>query len=346
MLDLIFIGILLLVLWKAKRITGFNPDYLALDVCNHFRGLLALLVVCSHLAQLTHGGTFFHSLMYTGWLLVAGFFFFSGYGVTKKYMSDNTYRTGFLGRRLPTILVPYLLATAVFLAVRPPFPKLWVILGSFVNGHTLLPFSWYILCIAFFYIVFYVFMCCLRQHYKKILAASVLYYFLWIAFCKALHYEAWWFISSSALVMGMFWAVYQPQIEKWVSRFYGRIFAGAVLLMTLVYIIKAWAVHIAGLLHFACTLLFMMTVPCLFVLICLLISLKCKIGNPITAVLGRLSLEIYLVHGISIALCKPLFTQEFLGCASVLVITAILAYLLQKASRFILRFWRPSRAGK
>lgn len=334
MLNSLFLLIVFLLIWQAKRVPGFHEQYLSPQTGINLRGLFALLIVCSHLAQRTNEGFLFHQLIHTGWLSVAVFFFFSGYGLTKKYKDDASYRNGFLQRRLPTVLLPFALAFAVYVALYPPAD--FTLIGrSLINGEPLLPFSWYILCITYFYILFYVCMHLFGQNLPKLLGAGIVYYFIWFGLCRMLHYPSWWYGSSSALVLGIYWAVYQTQIEHFLRRFYGSICGATVLLFVLIYVANAYFQHSIAPVRVASVFVFVSAIPCLFVLAVLLLCLKYKLGNPVLAALGKISLEIYLVQGIAMALTKPFFTNEFYWCVSVLVLSIILGYLLHISCYFI-----------
>lgn len=63
----------------------------------------AVTVVFHHLSQIFKTGIIFPLFRNFGTISVAVFFFFSGYGLMKKYITDENYKKGFLLRRLTVI---------------------------------------------------------------------------------------------------------------------------------------------------------------------------------------------------------------------------------------------------
>ena len=134
-----------------------NRDYLSVETGKIWRGFFAIVIVLHHLALQGGNGYIWPLFAHTGWLAVAVFFFFSGYGLQKKYLTDQTYSCYFLRNRLPTILVPFLLATLFYVGLSLMGGAQYSIskvLLSFVNGRPLLPYSWHIINIVVFYCFF------------------------------------------------------------------------------------------------------------------------------------------------------------------------------------------------
>ena len=91
--------------------------------------------------------------------LVAGFFFISGYGLMVSLQKKGpAYLHGFLRRRLPGVAVPYLGAAVLFALVRTLalhqnlFAR--TLTDALATSDTLVPFSWFIFAILYFYLLF------------------------------------------------------------------------------------------------------------------------------------------------------------------------------------------------
>ena len=128
LIDILPTALLVLLLWRmkpVKPIKSWNENYLSLETCRSWRGFFAVAVVLHHLSQLAKGGTIFYELIKIGILAVAVFFFFSGYGLQKQYMKSSNYQKRFLLRRLPAVLFPYIIITAVYWAVNAVFGTLY-----------------------------------------------------------------------------------------------------------------------------------------------------------------------------------------------------------------------------
>ncbi|WP_173468755.1 acyltransferase family protein [Fibrobacter succinogenes] len=113
-IDILPILLLFLCIFGAKitkPLSSINSkDYLSLATCKSYRGLFAILVILLHLAQRTESGVLFRYFTFTGMLPVPFFFFLSGYGLQKSYIvKSDKYRNGFLLKRVPTVLIPYII---------------------------------------------------------------------------------------------------------------------------------------------------------------------------------------------------------------------------------------------
>ena len=63
-----------------------NNTYLSKDNCNSFRGLFALIIIIHHIAKSVSSGIILKPFTQVGYLIVAVFFFYSGYGLMKKHI--------------------------------------------------------------------------------------------------------------------------------------------------------------------------------------------------------------------------------------------------------------------
>ncbi|MCR5213806.1 MAG: hypothetical protein K6E10_05280 [Eubacterium sp.] len=117
-------------------------------------GILMILVMLHHLGQMVSaswlptayrkpGMEFFVPI---GYLLVAFFFFSSGYGLIKSANSKEKYFDGFLVKRLNSLLFTFVITNVIYLVART------------VKGNLDFPAnpnSWYIYNIIFLYIAFF-----------------------------------------------------------------------------------------------------------------------------------------------------------------------------------------------
>ena len=213
--------ILQILFYKSSK--SFYNEYLSLQSGNMLRGLFALVIVYHHLAQSTTEGLLFQLFTHAGYLVVAVFFFFSGYGLQKKYIADETYSHQFLLRRLLTVLIPYIIMNFIYWlwnGVNGTFYSLKYILKTLVNGSPFVKKSWYIICILLFYIVFYVLMRICKRHYVWMISGACLYNLIWIIICHSLSYGTWWYSTSHLLIVGMIWATWEDEITEILKKYY------------------------------------------------------------------------------------------------------------------------------
>lgn len=130
-MDILVVLLFILLLYKVSFFNGINKEYISAKTCNGWRGFFALIIVFHHLSALTHGGVLFRGFTTVGYLGVAFFFFLSGYGLQKKYILDANYKKGFITKRIPTVLIPYVIVTLIYWGVNALSGELYSLLDVF-----------------------------------------------------------------------------------------------------------------------------------------------------------------------------------------------------------------------
>lgn len=316
----------------VKPLRAFNDGYLSAQTGTHLRGLFAVIVVLHHLSLKAPVGVLFPWLQHVGYLAVSVFFFLSGYGLMKSYRTRDGYQTRFLRRRVPKILVPYLLLTAVYwgfhaLNGNVYSPKALIL--TTLNGKPIVSYSWYIVCILLFYVVFWLLMRLCRRKYIWILFGACVWYALYMAFCMRMNYGSWWYRTAPILIVGMIWAMYEDDLLPVLRKVYPVCapLCGIVFL-ALFYVYARFASDISRQIV-SSLLVLAMTVS--FLLCVCAVTLKCRIGNPVLRLLGQCSLEIYLVQGLFIDGLRSHFIyirNDFLWALSALLGTVALGFAL------------------
>ncbi len=115
----VYVILPLLLLWRAQFCgkEEWNEGFLSLEQSKAFQGFLAVCIMLHHIGQKTcaswlqpktrivHGLDMF---VPAGFLMVAVFLFFNGYGVYKSFHAKENYLKGYFGRRiLPVVLALY-----------------------------------------------------------------------------------------------------------------------------------------------------------------------------------------------------------------------------------------------
>lgn len=230
-MEIMNIDILVLVLFvvliynikPVKSLSSFNDNYLSLESCNMLRGFFAVTVVFHHLSQIFKTGIIFPLFRNFGTISVAVFFFFSGYGLMKKYITDENYKKGFLLRRLTVIVIPYIIITAIYWAYNIIIGNRYSLTDIFIaiwNGSPIAINSWYIINIIIFYTVYYFMMLICRKKYFAIIGLSSIYCVIWIIFCRRMGYIGVWYITTPVIVVGLIWALMEEYIIKSIKKYY------------------------------------------------------------------------------------------------------------------------------
>ncbi len=329
----LYLFLLYSLFWGAKRSPKgqFYTDAFSLDATLPLRGFFMLLVVFHHLSQqLVHPGSL-KFLQGIGLLCVSYFFFQSGYGLTKSYRENPSYFHAFFRRRYCRLLTPFFLCNLIYLAVNAffgvsytPGRFLKCLAGlELVNTH-----AWFILTIALFTFAFYVifrFVPGRRTRYALLFGFQLLY----AAFCMhrgtglQLFEGPWWFNSSILFLVGALFSGYESAFIRFMRQNYRMLAILSVPLFGLFYLVSVYA---AGAFPYQIqdlpplspkmlgswfTLLWQSLAVISFCMAVNLFSLKIRCSNPFLRFLGKISVELYLIHGLFIQLCKgQLFTLK------------------------------------
>lgn len=131
------------------------------DATLPLRGVLAVAIMLYHACPHIIGDypLFNEFGGFWGAIVVSSFFFMSGYGLVFSYNKNGkAYLQGFFRHRFTVLLLPLIIVTMIFQAMR-----IWEgtfsmseILFHLAHGYTLLPNSWYCYAIVLFYIIFYI----------------------------------------------------------------------------------------------------------------------------------------------------------------------------------------------
>ena len=303
-IDLFPIAWLCLFFWGMKPVrpfSSFNSGYLSLKTGNYMRGFLAVGIILHHVSKDTTGGFLLRGFWNLGFLFVAVFFFYSGYGLQKSYMASDGYKKHFLSRRIVPILITYLIVNVMFvilLKATGHSVSYRNYVKSLKTGRPVVLFSWYIITIILFYIAFWILMELCRSHYGMMIIGACIWFAIYAFFCRAIGYGVWWYNSAHLLVVGMFWALYEEKILAVIKKLYPLI----TILTWGLFALSYWYVFIGPLSgrgqKYYISVAFQLLCAMLFVLGVMLFLLKFTIGNPVLGFLGRSSLEIYLAQGL------------------------------------------------
>lgn len=327
--DILVVGLIAIILYDIQIVKPFgtlNKDYLSLESCASFRGIFALVVIFHHLAQRTSGGVLFHLFSYVGHLAVAVFFFYSGYGLMKKHMSSPQYYEKFLLNRIPSILFPYLVITAVYWLYYAGTGEVYnfkqVMVSTFVTGFPIIPYSWYVIVILLFYVAFWLLMTLFKERYTLMMIGACLLQLIYILFCDRFHYGIWWYNSAFTFVVGMFWAYKESDILALLEKNF---------LISAIAVISLGAVCFWGTFFVEREMILLalqITSACLFCIIVVMFSMKFTIRGKVAHFFGTISLELYLIQGLPIMLLQNmerLIPNELLWCLVTLSLSVVLA---------------------
>ena len=340
-MDIFPIALLILALYgKNNKIKeNLNSEYLSKESGNALKGLFALLVILHHLAQRTNDGLMFRLYDLMGYLAVAVFFFLSGYGLQKQYLINKNYQKGFLPKKIGTVLIPYILITIPYWLLYNAQGTTYTLKDIFLlfrQGETIVKFSWYIITIFLFYVAFWALMNICKNRHNLMIIGAAIYFALYVIICRKLGYDSYWYKTTHLLIIGMIWATYEDEIITIIKKKHRLLSMIINILFLFLFCFKgslSKAIKISEI----STILESITAT-FFVLSIVLFSSKRKIGNPILNYLGKISMEIYLIHGLFILQLRSqvlYIYNDFLYAMFVMVGSIVFAQLFHYANTWI-----------
>lgn len=329
-ITLIVYPILILILfWKSKVIkkSEYNEEWNSVSETKAIQGLIALCIVCHHTAQQTcaswlESRNIVHGLdpfLNIGFMLVAVFFFWSGYGLYKSVTGKSRYLSRFLKKRVLPVWVPYVIVCFLYTLVRLLFLKekmpIWFIITNLTGITIGYEFGWYVQAIIIFYILFY-------YSFKKTRFDSDAIMYIWIGvviwnllgiiidhndyFLRG----EWWYNSTLLFPIGITFAKHEEKIFSMIKKWYRVLVPVSVVLLTALIILSRYTDTNMGyygeytgvtfetkIIWRVMTYLPQVLAAVMFVFVLILICMKIQFKNAVLDFLGSHTLEIYLTHG-------------------------------------------------
>ena len=335
--DTVTLAYILLLVSAVRPAKG--ADCLSKDSTVSMRGLFALTVVLHHLSAYAYSGMTFPYFSYVGFISVSVFFFLSGYGLMTRFgQQGKEYLSTVLTRRIPRMIVIYLIATVIYALAFMAMGynvTLRYVLWSFVSGSPLALNSWYILTLVLLYLCFCAVFALFGKNKLLSVAATTLVTLCYILFMHAKGYDYHWYMSTPGFAVGIFWAAYKDRIHSFAEKKWWLWTAIIAVLFLAAYrlsgITMIWSVP--GL-----NLGSRLAAGALFPILVVLLSMKLTLGGKVLTFLGGISLELYLFHGLVYAFLRSSLVyiqNDALWVWMSIVLSVIAAYIFNKVFRII-----------
>lgn len=348
LIDLIFvIGIIVLIVQRRKVFCEDN-DILDKKCSKKIKGLLSVLIVIHHLSLYIRYTFLFKIFSTVGIIVVAAFFFYSGYGLMNSYLNNDNYLEKFFKKRVMKLLLPYILALTVtfftFLLTKYKLtPK--EIFNSFFDGEPVVRFSWYVQVILYFYILFYVAAKLFKNKVKinVVIFAGTIFYCLFAT--KYLSMGNWWVNSCFSFFAGIYWTSYKDKysvinknIKKVVCYLIIVSFV-SVIILGVQFLTSGYTIHdffqyneLADCVMKKPVSIVFMNILCVSLMIIMFCILrKVKLNDKVFNFLGKISFELYLYHGIIMYLLRNKYCYlkyDFIYAVLVIGLSILLATLM------------------
>lgn len=316
----IFIFLIILSL-RPYTCQGINAKYLSINNTSKLKGIFSITIILHHISEriIGEGYVLFPALLHVGYMIVAAFFFLSGYGLKKQYDSHgNLYLQKIWKHRIAYLLIVYCIVSVLYSLFRVYIIRNYSwqdVARSFINGNPIASNSWYIIVQIIFYLFFLITYKYVHSQQKAIAVLSLLVLLFNVGLYK-LSFSSVWYISNYAFPIGVFWATYKEKIDSYISRHYFSTLLLAGLLFTLACLGKS----------VVCTSL----VSILSIVLLLLVIMKANLTGKIWDAMAKISLEIYLLHAIPLLLFRSDYiyiNNSILWTVVVVFSSVVLSYL-------------------
>jgi membrane-bound acyltransferase YfiQ involved in biofilm formation len=379
----VILPIILLVKAKFAGKGEWNNAF-SLEQSKAFQGFLAICIMLHHIGQKTcaswlypksrivHGLDLFVPI---GYLMVAFFLFFNGYGAYKSFHTKENYLKGFVSKRILPIVLSLYTTTVIFFIARLLVGEKMDLAGKLLYLSSIKlcnPNTWYVIVLPFFYLAFYF----AFKYIKKdglAVAAVAAFVVLYMLVGTAIDHNdylirgEWWWNCVHLFPIGILFAKYEDKIIPHLKKYYWVYLIVAVLAVYPLYQLSEFAQGVFSyygenffapdkVLRRRITLLTQVLVTVDFVFACLLLGMKVKIGNKFLKFMGTITLEFYLIHGLFVELCDHTFDggvkspfpikNVFLYVLVVFALGVPSAVLLKKLHNLILGKKKPVSNNK
>lgn len=182
------------------------------------------------------------------------------------------------------------------------------------------PFAWYVYAIILYYLIFYFLFKVIRRklHALVVLILSITAY---IIIVKRLGWDACWYMSSHCFPLGMFCCYFEDSIKKlYMRKTILIIYAAAILILCYSGIgsYLGWP---------AWGSLFYYLIPLLVMPLMYTLSFG---ASPFLRFTGKISYEIYILHGVFIYIGKEILPHDIIFVLFVVTASYIASYGLHK----------------
>ena len=338
-MDIVILLLITILLYLLPQ----NKEYLNVKSTSGLRGFLALGIIFHHISPLVKTGEEFSNFSYMGTYIVSIFFFLSAYGLYVQNESRENYLDNFLVKRLSKIIVPFFIISLIYMFYRFVNGQL-IDLNFFINlfkqGSTIIYNGWFVDIIILMYIFFYLSFKFFQNKFLSIVFNTI-FIICYICLAIKLGYNFWWYNSVLAFAIGLIWAKNQNKIDRFLEKYY---FIVIVLVTVLLFVSHRYDILLKYL-HIEDSYSYALAANLdniIFTIYFIIVFLKkINFSNVYLNLIGRISFELYMIHGLVISMLAKIFVSsrvnDVLFTLFVLIISLILAWIVNKIDKRIIQ---------
>jgi peptidoglycan/LPS O-acetylase OafA/YrhL len=349
---------------KVCKFKEWQDSPWSLGVSKGILGFFAILIILHHLAQTLAGDEAVRTFTFLenwGVCFVGGFFFFSGYGLMKSFMTKQDYLKGFFRKRFLKILIPFYVCILVFIFCSIALLESygWIDAISYITGWRLInTHMWYIIDISVLYAMFYFLFRFIKNlnialAAMGILIAGITVTSLFLGHGDAWFQGEWWYNTLFVFFIGVLFAKTQRKILPFIKRTYPilllfSIGAFIALYQSTIYMLTTYSYwsefeNPPGYVDKFRCLSSQLPMVIVFVFILLLLLMKVRFANKILSFLGNISLELYLIHNLFIMMLRDsrviFIKSTSMYMLMVLIGSITLAYVLHRVNQYVIHLF-------
>ena len=289
-----------------------------------------------------------------GYLFTGLFFFFSGYGLIVSVRSKPGYLKTFLGKRLPSVLIPFWIANLIGILLHAVLygragsagDILKYLFGlKLINGN-----GWFFVEIVILYLAFYILF---RLFRNQDIGLTLLLAVVGIMIAYSFHQGhdpqgspshwfrgEWWYNSTIAFAFGALYARFREKTDVFLAKHSGVLTAVFAVLFTAAFFFSVHMVRKYG--YYGSTqgalkTLFSQMAACiLFSSFILVLGMRISIGNRALSFVNGIRTELFLLHGYFVhEIFENVKMPELWRYAVILVLSIGCAALLAPGIRFV-----------
>lgn len=306
---IILLLIILVIIISGCRINGEkDANYLSLKNTKMEKGIAAIFIVLHHLSQHLNVTGPLLIMRYIGFIMVAVFFFISGYGLAYSLRYKLNYLNCFFKNRILPILIPYWIINTLniiyYLVKGHQFTSTQYIL-SYV-GFDIITGTWFVTSILCMYIFFWI-------AFKTKYSYVVLFFltFSYYIVCILLKLHSSYTASISAFLLGVLWVKLDVHFVIWMKERYLLKLFFCIFVFGLAFLGRLF-LSLKGIDNEMLHLLLRNLVSILFVVAMLAVTQRVSFNGTILNWLGNISYELYVVHYVLLTMLNGLDVSLYL----------------------------------
>jgi peptidoglycan/LPS O-acetylase OafA/YrhL len=270
-----------------------------LDQSTVWKGLCCIVVIFVHFPPSRQNSVQMavHSF---GYIAVTLFFMLSGYGLRWSLEYKPNYLQGFFRNRIPSLIVPYIITNLLwecFAVISGQSTNIW----AFLIGSIFLGVS-FVQLLLLFYVAFYIIYSAptIPAYHKDVLMCTLV--IIYSAVGGLGIFNTWWDVESLGFAYGIAAFSMRNQLTARTSKgsLLNLIFAILFSLLLGILYLKFKSIDVLGK-YFLRLFLGMAIIMVIF-----LISYKFRFGNFASRFLGKISYEVFLLHGLAMSLINTI----------------------------------------